>query len=202
MKFPSDDIAVPALNVAPPLGAPSNVKPVIGLQENACIAADPPVHSLYTSPTTSVPDAAIAYTSPELAPGGSAAPSQLGPGEGHSAGTLAAAAQDPVAAGPVPVPPITVPSGDNARIWLAAKLLGTTVRVLEPEELIDQLRGVRELPAAVVPLPATIDPSADTQQAVVLENTTPSMLVVLNSTKPPEAVQRNAWVTPLLEFLA
>jgi hypothetical protein len=85
---------------------------------------------------------------------------------------------------------------------VAGKLLGTTVRVSEPEELIDQLRGVRALPAVVVPLPATIDPSVDTQQAVVLENTTPSMLVVLNSTRPLEAVQRNAWVTPLLEFFA
>jgi hypothetical protein len=85
---------------------------------------------------------------------------------------------------------------------LAAKLLGTTVRVLAPEALIDQLRGVAVLPAAVVPLPATIDPSADTQQAVVLENAMPSMLVELSSTRPPEAVQRNAWVAPLLEFLA
>jgi hypothetical protein len=47
-----------------------------------------------------------------------------------------------------------------------------------------------------------MEPSADTQQAVVLANAVPSVLVMASSDRPLAAVQRKVCVAPVLEFRA
>src|SRR5215472_12004166 len=179
---------------------------------NAWRGAPAPAQASYTYPTTIAAVVAIPCTSPAFAPPGNCPPSQLAPGEGQSAGRFDVATQE--ALGPRPVPPATAPSGESARTWLSGKLLGTVARVSRPEALIVHRRGVALLPVPErSPVPATMEPSADTQQAVVLANAVPSVLVIASSDTPLlpifsglnwplAAVQRKACVAPVLEFRA